>query len=235
MVAAYIQDSGARLGYQVKFITIGAENLLPQQAEVIERAFGVKPIQHYGMAEGVANISECPSGALHVDEDFSAVEFVEDALSGSLRVIGTNFTNLATPLLRYDVGDRVTIHPSASCACGRPGRVVQQIDGRAEDYIVLTNGARLGRLDHVFKDMVNVREAQLYQPKVGVVVVRLVRGDRFSDADETLLIAEFRRRLDRDTKIELDYRDSLPRSKSGKLKFVVSDVAPSDRLGHLAS
>jgi len=59
----------------------------------MEAAFGLRPIQHYGMAEGVANISQCENGKLHVDEDFAAVECLpidEGGESDCYKVIGTN-------------------------------------------------------------------------------------------------------------------------------------------------
>src|SRR5713226_8555934 len=76
LLAAYVLETGEDLGYKLRWITLGAENLMPQQASLIERAFGVKPRQHYGMTEAVVNISECERGALHVDEDFAGVEFL---------------------------------------------------------------------------------------------------------------------------------------------------------------
>src|SRR5581483_6833240 len=139
LIASYLRERGETLGYPVRWVTLGAENVLPGQAAAIEAAFGVPPRQHYGMAEAVANISECPAGGLHVDEDFAAVEFVGRP-DGTSAIIGTNFTNAATPLIRYEVGDTAT--PSdRSCPCGRPGRLVAALDGRREDYVVLPNGA----------------------------------------------------------------------------------------------
>jgi len=223
LLAAYILESGADLGYKVRWVTTGAENLLPQQADVIERAFGVRPKQHYGMAEAVANFSECEYGALHVDEDFAAVEFIPNSDGPGFRVIGTNFTNLATPLLRYDVQDIVTL-TEGKCPCGRPGRIVSHIDGRYEDYIILKNGTRLGRMDHIFKDMVNVREAQIYQKIPGEIIIRVVRGPKYTEANEKTLFQETRKRVGSDTKIYIEYVDHLKRSKTGKLRFVISEI-----------
>lgn len=221
LLAAFIVDSKFDLGYQPQWVTIGAENLLPHQAELMQRAFGVCPIQHYGMAEAVANISQCRSGNLHVDEDFSCVEFVgEDA---ERKVVGTNLSNYATPLLRYDAQDMVCI-ADRRCACGLPGRLVDSIDGRQEDYVVLKNGARVGRLDHIFKDMVRVREAQILQQEPGNIRLRIVRGLGYGDADEKQLRSEFVQRLGAGTGVEIDYVDQLPRTRSGKLRFVVSEM-----------
>jgi phenylacetate-CoA ligase len=221
LVAAFIADTGFDLGYQPKWVTIGAENLLPQQSEIIRRAFGVRPIQHYGMAEAVANVSQCTQGNLHVDEDFAAVEFLEDA--GAQKVIGTNLSNYATPLLRYDAQDMARLS-ERRCDCGLPGRIVESIDGRQEDYIVLKNGARIGRLDHIFKDMVRVREAQIVQKEPGRISLRVVRGTGYSEADEQQLRREFAQRLGTGAEMDLEYVDQLARSRSGKLRFVISEM-----------
>jgi len=228
-LAAYILETGVDLGYQVRWITIGAEALLPQQAEVIERAFGVRPRQHYGMAEAVANISECELGGLHVDEDLAAVEFIPNPDGPSYRIIGTNFTNPATPLVRYDVMDLATL-PAGSCPCGRPGRLVTSLDGRQNDTIVLQNGQRVGPLlTYIFQDLLSVREAQIHQPRIGEIEIRIVRGSSYTAEDEAFILREAGKVVGPDTTIRIEYVDSLPRSASGKLRFVVSDV-PSDLL-----
>jgi phenylacetate-CoA ligase len=227
LLASYMVEHHHTLGYEVRWITTSAENLLPAQADLIARAFGVRPRQHYGMAEGVANASECPRGCLHVDEDFAFVEFVPDA-NGGCRVIGTNLTNRAFPLIRYDVGDIAQVS-GRSCECGRPGRIIDRLDGRREDYVVLPSGAMVGRLDHIFKDQVHVREAQIYQATSTRVVLRLVCGRDFTSADEHALLSRARTWLGSELRIEVEHRESLPRTRSGKLRLVVSDV-PGMRL-----
>lgn len=234
LLASHLLESGAELGYEPRWITTGAENLLPQQARLIQRAFGVNPRQHYGMAEAVANISECDRGSLHADEDFAAMEFIPDKEGLGYKVVGTNLSNTATPLLRYDVQDVVT-PLEGECSCGRMGRVVESVDGRREDYIVLKNRACLGRMDHIFKDMINVREAQIYQKYPGEIFLRIVRGDHYTDRDEAALIKETRKRVGDGTDIIIKYVERLERSRTGKLRFVISDVLEGqlDRAGTL--
>jgi phenylacetate-CoA ligase len=230
LLAARVLERGHPV-YQPRWVTTGAESLLPQQKTLLHKAFGVIPRQHYGMAEAVANISECESGALHVDEDFAAVEFLPSPDGSGFKVVGTNFTNLLTPLLRYEIGDMVSLGRT-SCECGLGGRVVQTIDGRQEDYVVLGNGARIGRLDHVFKDMLSIQQAQIYQQIPGAIIVYIVRGNDYSpDAEHTLLL-ELRQRLGEETKIDIQYRDALDRSGAGKLRFVVSDLPEGRLLSH---
>ncbi len=222
LLAAYIEETRFDLGYGPRWITTGAENLLAHQKQLIERVFGVRPRQHYGMAEAVANVSECELGALHVDEDFAAVEFLEQD-DGSSRIIGTNFTNPATPFLRYDVQDLASVSGRA-CRCGRPGRLVDSIDGRLEDYVVLSDGTRLGRMDHIFKDLVNVCEAQIQQTYPGRVLFRIVPGDGYAAGDEEALLREARKRIGDRAELGVEYVKHLERSSTGKLRFVVSDV-----------
>jgi len=224
LLAGYLLEHRQSIGYEVRWVTTAAENLLPAQADVIERAFGVRPRQHYGMAEGAANASECPSGRLHVDEDFAFVEFVPVERGTGYRVLGTNVTNRAFPLIRYDVGDVAQVS-GQTCDCGRPGRIIDAIDGRREDYVVLPNGALVGRLDHIFKNQVHVREAQIYQPDLTRVVLRLVEARDFTMRDERALVAAARTWLGDSLRIEIEHLEALPRTRTGKLRFVVSDVA----------
>ncbi len=81
----------------------------------------------------------------------------------------------------------------------------------------------MGRMDHIFKDAVNVREAQIVQGTPGQVTVRLVRREGYAPADEDRLRQEFRKRVGDLADIRFVYVESLPRSGNGKLRFVVSE------------
>ena len=223
LLASYIVDRRIDVGYEIRWLTTGGEALLGHQRNLLQQAFGVRPKQHYGMAEAVANASECECGQLHVDEDFAAVEFVQNPNGPGKKVIGTNFSNPATPLLRYDPGDLVTLSEGL-CPCGKHGRVLQTIDGRSEDYVMLRNGAPLGTLDNIFNDLVNIRAAQIFQKEAGEITIRVVRGIHYADKDEQMLLGETRKRVGEETDVLLEYVEDLERSRSGKLRFVVSEI-----------
>ena len=217
-LANYILDSGHKLNYSPSWVSIGAENLLSSQVESMTLAFGVSPIQHYGLAEGVANISQQPNKELSIDYDFAAVEFIEETNSDGLRIVGTNFTNYATPLIRYDTGDIAKVITVSG------QQKVVSIDGRSEDYVTLSDGRKVGRLDHVFKDARNVTEAQIFQPNVDTVVVRVVKGQLFNKSDEEEIESQLRLRLGNKLDIQFHYCNFIPKTSSGKLKFVVSNI-----------
>lgn len=224
LIANYLIENKTELGYNLQHLTIGAENLMPHQRQAMKDAFGIWPRQHYGMAEAIANASECEQGNLHIDEDFAFVEVLCEPDKDDGQIIGTNFSNQAVPLLRYQVGDIGRLSQE-SCPCGRPGRILAAVDGRSEDYVILSSGTRIGRLDHIFKDLIHIREAQIHQSEIGAVTLRIVRSSQYSKEDEAQLKAEAQQRLGSDTAIRFEYWDELPRTKSGKLRFVLSELA----------
>ncbi len=224
LLAGYIIEGEARLLYQPRVVMSSSESLLPHQAQLIERAFGTRCRQLYSLTEGAASVTECPEGRLHVDEDYAHLEFLP-AGDNAYHVIGTGLTNLAFPLLRYDTGDVVELNPSETrCPCGRSSRIVRNIDGRIEDYVLTPDGRKIGRLDHIFKDMTSIRECQIVQENLERLLFRVVRGPAYTAADEAALLLEAKRRLGSRIAIEIRYEEAIERTATGKLRFVVSHL-----------
>ncbi|MGD9213065.1 MAG: hypothetical protein PVI90_19940, partial [Desulfobacteraceae bacterium] len=222
LLSKHILEQGLLLKYKPKVITIGAESLHAHQKQIIKKAFSCPVRQHYGLAEGVANISECENGNLHVDEDFSFVEFEPTGIDKfTYKIIGTNWSNPAFPLLRYDTGDTVVVN-NGKCNCGRNGRIVELIYGRMEDYITLPNGFKIGRLDHIFKDITDVIESQIYQPDKNKIIFKIVKGANYDSNTEKTILEQARKRIGKEIKIDFAYQEKIMRTSRGKLKFVVS-------------
>ena len=97
------------------------------------------------------------------------------------------------------------------------------MEGRVEDYLLLPSGRKIGKLDHVFKDTCHFREAQIHQlPDYSVeLIVVATRGD--TAADEEIARRELRE-SGCDVPVSFCYVDCIPKTKAGKLKFVVSEV-----------
>ncbi|MBY7800188.1 hypothetical protein KW430_15220 [Vibrio fluvialis] len=206
------------LSKQIEVITIGAESLLPQQKSILQSVFKAPVVQHYGLSESVANISESTENKLIVDDDFSHVFFKENE-SGGYKIIGSNLHNSAMPLLNYDTGDIVN-----SISENSMFRYVDEIDGRKEDFVVLSDGTKVGRLDHIFKDIQDVIEVQIVQDYVGHIKVNLVPSALFSPRVERKIIDEFYSRFQNKLKVEIVCLDKVERTRSGKLRFVISKV-----------
>ncbi|NYT60520.1 phenylacetate--CoA ligase family protein [Alcaligenaceae bacterium] len=211
-------QTGAKLDYQVKYISLGSENVTSSHQRVIFEFFGIKPIQHYGLAEGVANFSAIPNKeGLVVDEDFSYVEFLP--VGEQFKIIGTNFTNYAFPLIRYDTSDlasgvNIEVFP----------RTVGNIDGRQDDYIKLPTGERIGRLASLFNQFDFIDESQIVQRKLNMLEINIVKNWRWTENSEALVLAAMREKLGHVMQIHFVYSSAIKRTASGKIRFVISEV-----------
>lgn len=222
LLASLMNARGLTLDYEVRIVTVGSENLLPWQEHAIALAFGVKPVQHYGLSEAVANISECEEGSFHVDEDYSFVEFLEDVESESYRIIGTGFSNTALSLLRYETGD-LAVPVEKSCRCGRPGRLVERLDGRLTDYITLPDGQRVASLAGPFHATPGLIAAQLYQDPTGALTVRYIPSSTWSEDIQVGIEQRLRLRVGNAIPIAFEQVEHIERTARGKTKLVVSD------------
>lgn len=228
LLASHISNQNLELKLNLKAVTVGSENLLGWQRFIIEKTFKTNVVQHYGLAEGVANISECENGNLHIDEDFSYVELLEHkGLQSGSRIIGSQFDNLAFSILRYDTGDLATL-ADESCSCGHPGRIVSSLDGRTTDYVVLPSGKRIASLAAPFHDCDWLGGAQIVQKKSGELKIRLVPLKEWSNSNLAALERSLRVRLGKEIDIEFQIVSEIPKTIRGKHKLVLSEFGSGD-------
>lgn len=216
-LAQYLIDNNIRLSFSPKYIQLSSENVTEAQLDKMGRAFGTRPIQGYAMTEQVATFREYPDGHMYVIEDLYAVEFLETETPEVYRVVGTNLTNYAMPLLRYDTRDLVRYKETEK------GREILHIDGREEDNIKLRSGV-IRRLDFVFKDQVNITEAQIVQKSLDLVEFKIVKGKNYTQADEQVLTRDISEYLAGRIDYKIAYVEEIPKTKNGKMKFIVSEV-----------
>lgn len=211
----------------IKAVFTSSETLLSYQRERIEKAFQCKVFDRYGTTELAASIGECEEGGYHIDAEYGIIEFLKDGEEVSEGEVGemvcTSFINDAFPLIRYKIGD-LARPVKDTCTCGRLLPLVKEIIGRIDDILITKRGAYLGRLDHIFKETLNVKESQIVQESVDKIIVKVVPREEFSEKDIGKLIEEFQKRLGNDMEIEIKIVDKIPREKSGKFKAVISKV-----------
>ncbi|MET8352260.1 MULTISPECIES: hypothetical protein [unclassified Micromonospora] len=220
-LARCMLERGVGLDYQPLVLTLGGENLTPWQLKGIEGAFGVTPVQHYGLAEQVANISECVEGRLHVDEDFAEVELINQG-GGLSQIVGTPYGNGATVLLRYATGD-LAVADKHHCTCGRAGRVVASIDGREADLIVLPDG-RFTAPGAAFAPALGLAEAQVIQHENGRLTVRYVPSVGWSASSLEALDHSLRKFVGQAVEVNYVRVDEVQRTPTGKVRFAISEV-----------
>ena len=138
--------------------------------------------------------------------------------------MATNILNKCFPLINYDTGDYVTVSKVQSCECGRPGKIVEKIDGRIEDYIILPDGRLAGRLDHIFKHAKNVKLAQIEQNNVSSIVIHIQKTSNYTAKEEKDILNEARSRLGDEIEINFDYNTYIQKDNNAKFRFIKQNL-----------
>lgn len=210
----------------LRWITLASENVGPAQRDLIREAFSITPRELYAQTEAVANACEWPDGALRLDDDFSVVELRPHPSANDptlRRIVGTSLDNWHQPFIRYDTGDLARVDPGANDRPRAPGRALQSVDGRDEDYVELPSGARVGRLDHIFKSLTFVHEAQIRQRERGPITIAVVPRSTWRPEHDARLREQVTARLGDDLPVHVQVERALPRTSRGKLRLVVRD------------
>ena len=226
LLADHINRHGLSGAIHPRAVLVSSETLFPWMRADIERAFGCKVYDGYGLGELAAFITECRHGSLHASPEYGVIESA--ATDGEEhRLVATGLFNRAMPLLRYDTGDVVRMAPAGHrCACGRELPVVDELLGRADDYIVTPDGRSVGPapLSLAFQGVPGIREAQIHQAVVDAVEVSLVVDSTFDDQRQMQLDQELRERLGHLLDIRYERVDSIARTVWGKRRLVDSAI-----------
>lgn len=111
-----------------------AETLSPEDAALIEAAFGIRVDQVYQATEGVLAMT-CHAGSLHLNERWLRIDReVIDPATGAFCPIIHDFTRESLPILNYRLND-VLIPDPRPCPCGCASQRLARIEGREDDML----------------------------------------------------------------------------------------------------
>jgi len=181
-LALYLKDHALKI-YPPKAVWVTAGPLSTQQREIMEEVFKAPVYDQYGSMEIMYVSAECrEQNGLHIFQDVVHVECVDEENQplpkgawGKLLV--TDLTNYAFPLIRYEIGDYGRLL-DRTCPCGLPFELMDHVKGRHTDVIHTPSGSRLQSefLGAVFDDYPNtVRTFQFCQAKDLSVELHYVR------------------------------------------------------------
>ncbi|NTV35961.1 MAG: phenylacetate--CoA ligase family protein [Anaerolineaceae bacterium] len=132
------QEAG-RLHIHPVLVMTSSESLSPEDRERVQKAFGCTVADNYGCSEFVAIAAGCKHGWLHVNADWVILEPVDEDLNPvapgqpSSSVLLTNLINRIQPIIRYNLGDRITMRPDA-CPCGNSLPAIR-VEGRTDEIL----------------------------------------------------------------------------------------------------
>jgi putative adenylate-forming enzyme len=191
-----------RLTIEPGLVTTEGEWLSPATRARIEATFHCTVRDTYGASEFLVIASDCGHGWCHVNSDWVVLEPVDRANvpvppgQASHTVLLTNLANRVQPIIRYDLGDSVTVSPDP-CPCGSPFPAIR-VEGRRDDilYMQATDGRMMPLLPlalvSVVEEMPAINRFQIVQ--VDPTTLRL-RLETEVSADRTQTWEELHRRL----------------------------------------
>ena len=217
---------------QLRYVHTYAEPLPPALRSEVADLLDVTIWDTYSCEE-IGNISaSCPEGdAYHVLAESVLVEVLDDddepCPEGAIgRVVVTDLHNLATPLVRYEVGDYAEVVPPCTCGRGLPtlGRVV----GRAEQRARRPDGSWLWPETvplRRYRELAPVDQVQLVQRSDGAVDVVGVIARPPDSAVEDALTGLVHTTLGHPFPLRFVWRDApIPRTRGGKFAPFRSEV-----------
>jgi phenylacetate-CoA ligase len=178
-------DAG-HLHLQLAELWLGGETLAPEVRTRLARRFGCRVRDAYGASEFMSIGWDCGHGSLHVNADWVLLEPVDaqnrpvEPGTASHTVLLTNLVNRVQPLIRYDLGDSITVLPQP-CACGSVLPAIH-VEGRHDDILrfAASDGHEVVALPlvltTVLEEEAGVRDFQLVQHVGGRLELRLHGG-----------------------------------------------------------
>ena len=239
--AALLADQLAqgKLRIQPREVWTGGETLRPAVRQRIESTMGCTVRNSYGASEFLTMGWECACGHLHVNADWVILEPVDEQHrpvpdgTPSYTTLLTHLGNAVQPLIRYDLGDQITVHPDR-CACGS-ALPVMEVQGRCDDALVMAgqDGQPVTllplALTTVLEDQAGVFDFQLRQQDGHTLVLRLaLMGDEAIAAMarcRTALQAYAAAQGVRPFLLLEELGQAVPRGRSGKACRVIAQPA----------
>jgi phenylacetate-CoA ligase len=210
---------------QVLAVLTSGDNLLPGHRRVIEEGFGCRVFDNYGSAEGCLVISECEHGRMHVQPESGILEILDEegkpCKHGEVgEMIVTGLLNDAMPLIRYRIGDLAAWSQETLCPCGRMSPIISNIEGRADDYLLLEDGRRFCRLSTAITKSLTVRSAQIVQDRLDHAWLLISPAKGYLESHGEVIKNDILSRIGK-FKLDVCTVDKLQRTPVGKQKLVV--------------
>jgi phenylacetate-coenzyme A ligase PaaK-like adenylate-forming protein len=233
------EQAAGRLRLSLDELWCGGESIGPATRQRLARLFGCRVREAYGASEFLSIAWPCRHDRLHVNCDWVLLEGV-DAQGravppgvASHTTLLTNLANRAQPLIRYDLGDSVTVLPQP-CPCGSQMPAIE-VQGRSDD--VLSLAGRHGQaiklmplaLATVLEDEGLVNDFQLLQTGRRHLTLRLGRPERARAEAACAALQAYLQRLDlAGVRIDVDRAPPGREAGSGKLRRVINAMRTPD-------
>ena len=205
----------------VRGIFTASETVSAHERANIERTFGRKLFDWYGMTEPAVVITERAShDGLEVNWEYGFPEFLEAAgrPADERRLVATSLHNPVMPFIRYETEDIACLADSPDSAGLYPR--VRAMVGRKDECILTPDGGRLPSLNFysLLQTRADILRFQFVQTDLSHVTMKLsVRpGTRDLEALVASVRGEVRQRLGERMQLAIEVTDQFVTSPDGK-------------------
>ena len=195
--ALYLLDNNIKI-HPPKMVWVTSAPLFEEQRAIMEKAFGAPVCDQYGNTEILLIAAECPEQkGLHIMQDTVHIEFVDEnnkpvPPNTTGRILLTDLTNYAFPLIRYEIGDEGK-YLDYQCSCGKNLPLMENVRGRQAFVLKTPTGLSI-RGEHLmamFSGYIKAfKEIQLVQNKDYSVCINYVPRYEGKGQDEVQQMAQ---------------------------------------------
>lgn len=205
-----------------------AEMLLEDQKASIGNTLQTKVVNEFGSHDGCAVIAhDCPCGRMHTMDDLVYLELLQDVEPvGENRageIVLTSLDSFGMPFIRYTTGD-LGIQGKSGCSYGRGFGSLEGLEGRVTEYLYRVDGVPMPGLylTNNLKRVSGVVDFQVEQISLTEFEIRLVCDHLFPEDGEQQIVDRLVQGLGAGLRVNFEYLEHIPRSKTGKKKWVIS-------------
>jgi len=210
----------------IKACIVTAEMCSVTEQVYISKIFGVPVANEYGVSEvGVIGYKtddywECSDELLHLEVVDEQGNILPDGESG--RLLCTCLYNKATPIIRYEIGDLVTMERVNGKAR------IKSLEGRVTDTTILPSGKVVPGLtfyfiaDEIVKYLDEVQDFRILQYEPGKFYVEIIGEVLLSLREQDSLRSVFEQYLEPGLEVSFKPVDEIKRQNNGKFKPFVS-------------
>lgn len=230
IVAKYIIENKIELSFQPIAVFTTSETLLPIYRETIEKAFHCIVSDQYASNEGAPFIIQCQYGSYHEALDTGVFEHITTEYGEKLLVTG--FDTFGTPLIRYDIGDFIKASDQKLCQCNSYHPIIDGILGRDSNYLLSMNKGKISQsqLSVIISELPeDIKEMQFVQVSRELIKIKVVISE-LDDPDKlrNTLINKMLPYLGKEMKYEIEFTNTIKRSKSGKFQLIINQMEGKD-------
>ncbi len=210
-----------------------SEILDKHSKEYINFSFETEVFDNYSCTEFALMAWECREHhGYHINSDSVLLEFIEDGENVDYgehgEIICTGLLNQTMPLIRYEIGD-VGIPLKDQCTCGRTFRLMQMVEGRADDFLITTDGKMISPtvfFPYPFRNYDEIQQFRVIQEQRELVVIQVIPRREIQNKQQILQDAEtnIKRLFGESMQVDFQVLDKIERDQTGKLRKIVSNV-----------